>query len=169
MDPADPERKRALLASELELNALACDEVSEHEWGRAFLSPSLPDVWDASFVAIERPGLAPEEAVAVADAVLAGCHHRKVVVVDEAEGRRLGPAIAALPGWEEERILHMVWEGEGEPPQPPAPVAEVGIDDCAELRQELILGELPAGAPRREQAAEQLVEWGSIPNRDKRR
>ena len=92
--PEGPELKRSLLESELELDALACDEVIEHEWGRAFLSPSLPDVWDASFVAIERPGLSPEEVLAAAEEALAERRHRKVVVVDEDEGRRLGAAIA---------------------------------------------------------------------------
>ena len=155
----DPGLKRRLLESELELNALACDEVVAHEWGRSFLSPSLPDVWDANFITIERPGLSPEEVLAAADGALAARRHRKVVVVDEDEGRRLGAAIARLPGWEVERILHMVWEGESGR-EPPAPVAEVGLAACAELRYELILGELPAELERREEAAEQLVEWG---------
>ncbi len=159
MSELDPDRRRRLLESELELNALACDEVADHEWGRSFLSPSLPDVWDANFVTIERPGLSPEEVLAAADRALAGQQHRKVVVVDEDEGRRLSTAIGRLPGWEEERILHMAWEGEDRR-EPPAPVAEVGLAACAELRHELILGELPAEVERREEAAEQLVEWG---------
>ena len=104
---------------------MACDEVVEREWGRAFLSPSLPDVWDANFVAIERPGLSAEQVLAAADEALAEHPHRKVVVVDGTEARRLGAAIAPRPGWEQETTLYMVWEG-GEPAAPPAPSPRSG-------------------------------------------
>lgn len=158
MSAADPDLRRRLLDSELDLAAQACDEVVEHGWGRAFLSPSLPDIWDANFVAIERPGLSPEQALAAAEEALAAQPHRKVIVVDEADARRLGAAIAPRPGWEEETTLYMVWEG-GEAPEPPVPVAEAGLAACAELRRELIGDELPAATERREETVDQLVEW----------
>ena len=158
MSVADPDLSRRLLDSELDLAAVACDEVVEREWGRAFLSPSLPDIWDANFVAIERPGLSAEQVLAAADEALAEHPHRKVVVVDGTEARRLGAAIAPRPGWEQETTLYMVWEG-GEPAAPPVPVAEVGLAACAGLRRELIGEELPAATERRGETVEQLLEW----------
>ncbi|HYC82018.1 MAG TPA: hypothetical protein VEB65_09545, partial [Solirubrobacterales bacterium] len=71
--------------------AAVCDEVRAEEWGRAYLTPSLPLVWDASLLELRAAGLPVGEVVALADEVLggAGFEHRTVVVADEADGRRL--------------------------------------------------------------------------------
>ena len=34
----------------------AAEQVVEHEWGASYLSPSIPLVWDANWVLIERRG-----------------------------------------------------------------------------------------------------------------
>src|SRR5690349_14199599 len=98
-----------LLDFELGIAERACGEVVEYAWGRAFLSPSLPRVWDANWALIERPGMSAAEVVAAADESLAGCGHRAVAIEDEAEGTRLIPEIAAIPGWEAETNLYMAW------------------------------------------------------------
>ena len=38
---SQPDSRRQCLEFELWLNARSCEEVGEHEWGRAFLTPSL--------------------------------------------------------------------------------------------------------------------------------
>lgn len=106
-----------LLAFELGLDEQVCDEVRQEAWGRLFLTPSLPLIWNANWVSIEETGLGLEEIVAIADEALgaAGCAHRTVGLLDAAEGRRLGDELEAdagrWPGWEVERIRYMVWRG----------------------------------------------------------
>lgn len=155
------EMRNQLLGFELELVALVCDEVVEHEWGRAFLTPSLPLVWDASWLLIERPGLEANEMVTIADAALAGYEHRTFACLDEADGKRVAAEIAALPGWTVERVIYMVWEGwpEGEEQRPRVTqeVAELPLARCEALRHRLQLGELPA-TPDPTAVAEQLLE-----------
>ena len=46
---------------ELGLDGDASEQVVEHDWGASFLSPSIPLVWDANWVLIERPGMSAEE------------------------------------------------------------------------------------------------------------
>ena len=72
---------RRLLDFELALDASVAEQTFEAEWGRAFLSPGLPLVYDASFITIEKPGMGIEDVVAVADDVLggAGFNYRTVV------------------------------------------------------------------------------------------
>jgi GNAT superfamily N-acetyltransferase len=110
---ADPELRRALLEFEIALDAAAADEVRTEDWGRAFLSPSLPLIWDASYLALDRAGMAMASVEALADEVLgrAGFAHRTVVVVDETDGRRLAAEAEAVAGWEAERTRYMVWRG----------------------------------------------------------
>jgi GNAT superfamily N-acetyltransferase len=109
----DPAMRRALLEFEIALDAAAADETRVEDWGRAFLSPSLPQVWDASYVALENVGVAMASVEALADEVLggAGFAHRTVVVVDEADGERLAAEAEAVAGWSAERTRYMVWRG----------------------------------------------------------
>jgi ribosomal protein S18 acetylase RimI-like enzyme len=117
-----PERDE-LLAFELGLDERVCDEVRPMPWGRLFLTPSLPLIWDANWVALEREGSALEEVVAIADEALggAGYEHRTVAVLDEAEGKRLAAELEAdpgrWPGWEVERDRYMVWRGYDDEPE----------------------------------------------------
>src|SRR4051812_10353132 len=101
-----------LLEFELALDLRANEEVVEYEWGRAFLSPTVPLAWDANWALIERSGMTPAEVVAAADEALAGYEHRAIAIRDEAEGERLAAEIAAIPGWEAEKNLYMLL-GEG--------------------------------------------------------
>jgi GNAT superfamily N-acetyltransferase len=114
----------ALLAFELALDERVIDEVRTESWGRLFLTPSLPLIWDANWVGIEATGLEVDEVVAIADETLggAGLAHRTVCALDQADGRRLGEAVEAeparWPGWEVERTRYMVWDGSAAEPPP---------------------------------------------------
>jgi N-acetylglutamate synthase-like GNAT family acetyltransferase len=117
-DSAAAERaaqREEFLAFELTLDDQVSDEVRREDWGRAYLCPTLPLIWDANWVGIERPGLAVEEIVRIADEVLGGegFAHRTICLLDEADGKRVAEAVesdaASWPGWEVERTRYMAW------------------------------------------------------------
>jgi ribosomal protein S18 acetylase RimI-like enzyme len=145
-----------LLDFELAISERASEEVVEFEWGRVFLSPSLPLAWDASWALVERAGMTAAEVVAAADESLAGFAHRAIAIRDEAEGARLAGEIGGIPGWETEANLYMAWRetvispGDG--------VRECGLDDCEGLRRELIRGEFPPEMADLDETADQLLE-----------
>jgi GNAT superfamily N-acetyltransferase len=146
-----------LLDFELGLDLRISEEVREYEWGRAFLCPSLPLVWDLNWILIERPGLTAAEVIAAADEALSPFDHRAVAIRDEDDEARLTCEFEAVPDWEVETNIYMVWSGA--PSSPPAvEVQEVPFADCADLRRELIRAELPADAGEPEATAEQLLE-----------
>lgn len=152
----------ALLGFELGLDERVCDQVRGEDWGRLFLTPSLPLIWDANWVAIERPGLGPDEVVAIADEALggAGYDHRTVAILDAAEGRRLAEEMEAeparRPGWEVERNRYMAWRGG--PVEAPASVRETGLAEIEGLRRTLISESMPPGVEELEGTVEQLLE-----------
>lgn len=183
---ADPELRRTLLEFEIALAAGVADEVRTEDWGRTFLSPSLPLVWDASYIALERAGIGMADVETLADQVLgaAGFAHRTVVVVDEADGRRLAEEAETVADWEAERTRYMVWSG-GEPSAPPNPTGvrtdppisrktanasevvgalaapraqEVSLATAAPLRRALQAELTPAGEDDPAATAEQLLE-----------
>jgi ribosomal protein S18 acetylase RimI-like enzyme len=146
-----------LLEFELALDSLTCEELVEHEWGRAFLSPSLPLAWDASWILIEGWEMTAEQIVAAADEGLSRFAHRTVAVREEAEGARLAREFAAMPGWEVEVTLYMRWRQESGR-TPSVEVVETSLAGCEELRRQLIAAELPAGTKQVEATSEQLLE-----------
>ncbi len=150
---------RRLLEFELALDAAVCEELVEGEWGRAFLCPGLDLVYDASFVAIERPGMAMAEVAALAEEVLggAGLEHRTVVVLDQVEAARLASELGDAPGWELERTEYMVWERESGRRAEIA-AREVSLEQIAALRAQLIEENLAAGSREPARTARQLVE-----------
>jgi GNAT superfamily N-acetyltransferase len=158
---AEPEAQRDLfLAFELALDDRVSDEVRREDWGRAYLTPSLPLIWDASWVGIERPGLTVEEIVAIADEVLggAGFLHRTVCLFDEADGKRLAEAVEAdpgrWPGWEVERTRYMAWRGES---MTSADAHEVSFDEAEALRRALTAELTPPGQVDFEATVDQLL------------
>jgi ribosomal protein S18 acetylase RimI-like enzyme len=148
-----------LLEFELALDLQANEEVVEHEWGRAFLSPTLPLAWDANWALIERSGMTATEIVAAADESLAGCAHRAVAIRDEVEGERLSREITAIPGWETERNLHMLLRGGGRPGSGDDAL-EMPLAGCEALRRELIRGEFAVDTDDLEETVDQLLEMG---------
>jgi GNAT superfamily N-acetyltransferase len=178
MEGAATSDRDALLAFELALDEQVDDEVRHESWGRLFLTPSLPLIWDSSWAGIERVGLSGDEVVAIADEALGGegFDHRTVCVLDEADGRRLGEEMEAeparWPGWEVERTRYMLWRG-GEVAAPPASsqkpadsagkcervgVREVGLAEIADLRGQLIRESMPRGVEELEATVDQLLE-----------
>jgi GNAT superfamily N-acetyltransferase len=180
---ATPDRD-ALLAFELALDEKVYDEVRAESWGRLFLTPSLPLIWDASWAGIEQTGLSVDEVIAIADAALAdaGLAHRTVCLLDEADGRRIGEAVEAeparWPGWEVERTRYMVWRGDDPVTvsQHATPmssqlsphgeenceltrggVREVGLEEIAGLRRRLIGESMPKGIDQFEATVDQLL------------
>jgi GNAT superfamily N-acetyltransferase len=149
-----------LLQFELALDQRANEEVVEYEWGRAFLSPTLPLAWDANWVLIERAGMTAAEIVAAADESLAAYGHRAIAIADEAEGARLAPEIAAIPGWELEENLYMLWRGDDGDPEPGGEALETPLSGCDDLRRELIRAEFPPDLDNLEATADQLLEMG---------
>lgn len=151
--------RRRLLEFEIGLDRLTNDEVVGEDWGLAFLSPSLPHVWDVSWLAIERTGLAAGDLVALGDRILggAGFAHRTLVICDEADGARLRPQFEALPGWEVERVRYMTWRGETAR-APAATVHETTLAEILPLRRELIRESMPTGSADLEQTLDELLE-----------
>lgn len=149
-----------LLEFELALDERANEEVVAYDWGRAFLSPTLPLAWDANWVLIERAGMTAAEVIAAAEESLAGYGHRAIAIRDEAEGTRLAPQIAAIPGWEEEENLYMLWRGDDDNLEPGAEVLETPLSGCEELRREFIRGEFSPDLDKLEETADQLLEMG---------
>lgn len=154
----------ALLAFELALDEKVCDEVHQEGWGRLFLTPSAPLIWDANWVGIEEVGLSVAQIVAIADDALGGegFGHRTVCLLDQADGRRLGAEVESeatrWPRWEVERTRYMVWHG-GEATAPALPVRERRLAEIEELRRRLIAETTaPTGVPEPEATVEQLYE-----------
>jgi GNAT superfamily N-acetyltransferase len=149
-----------LLAFELWLDEQVFDEAHREPWGRLFLTPSAPLIWDASWVGIEEVGLSVDQIVAIGDDALGGegIGHRTICLLDQADGRRVGEQIeteaAHWPRWEVERTRYMLWRGgKVEPP----PAREVRLAEIANLRRALIDESMPADGGGAE-AVEQLFE-----------
>lgn len=167
---ATPDRD-ALLAFELALDERVCDEVRTASWGRVFLTPSAPLIWDANWVLVERAGMALEEVAAAADEALggAGFDHRTICLGNAGDGRRLGAELEARAPhwsrWQVERSRYMVWRGSAvgapprvpSPPTLPGPAREVPLAAIAGLRRAILAAEaVPAGVARREAIVDQL-------------
>lgn len=147
-----------LLDFELALDAAVCDRVVEADWGRAFITPSLPHVWDASFIALEQTGLSATAVAALADDVLggAGFVHRTVAICDPDDGRRL--LDEGLPsGWAPERHAYLTWVAESGR-RPRVEAATVAPAEIVELRRTLIKESMSPGLPELERTVDELLE-----------
>lgn len=146
-----------LLEFELGLDLEVSDEVVARDWGRAFLCPTLPLVWDLNWVLIERAGMTASEVIAAADDALGSFEHRTVAIRDEAEGVRLAREFEEVPDWEVESTIYMVWRGESSG-SPEREARETRFADCEDLRWELIRSGLPPESTEPEKTTEQLLE-----------
>jgi GNAT superfamily N-acetyltransferase len=141
MEGATTSDRDALLAFELALDEEVCDEVHRESWGRLFLTPSAPLVWDSNWVGIEQVGMSVDQAVAIADDALGGegFGHRTICMLDEGDGRRIGEEMEAgaarWPRWEVERTRYMLWRG-GQ--AEPGAGREVRLGEVEGLRRALI-------------------------------
>jgi GNAT superfamily N-acetyltransferase len=150
-----------LLAFELALDERVCDAVHRERWGRLFLTPSAPLIWDANWVGIEEVGMSVDQVVAIADDALGGegFGHRTICLLDESDGKRLGEQVEAeaarWPRWEVERTRYMLWRGSN---LTPTRVREVGLTEIADLRRALIAESMPRGIDDFEATVDQLYE-----------
>jgi hypothetical protein len=150
----------AMLAFELALDEEVCDAVHRTSWGRLFLTPSAPLIWDANWVAIEQVGLGVDQIVAIADEALGGegFGHRTICLLDETDGHRVGAEVeteaAHWPRWEVERTRYMLYRG-GE--VEPGAAREVRLEEIAALRKAISTELMPADGDR-PAAVEQLFE-----------
>jgi ribosomal protein S18 acetylase RimI-like enzyme len=153
------------LAFELALDEQVCDQVHRESWGRLFLTPSAPLVWDSNWVGIEQVGMGVDQIVAIADDALGGegFGHRTICLLDEADGRRIGEEVEAQaarwPRWEVERTRYMLWRGgEVDPAAEAAGAREVRLGEIADLRKALIAESTPRGVDDFDATVEQLLD-----------
>ena len=146
-DPTTSDRD-TLLAFELALDEEVCDEVHRESWGRLFLAPSAPLIWDANWVGIQQVGLSIAQVVAIADDALGGegLGHRTIALLDQADGRRLGEEVEAeaarWPRWEVERTRYMLWRG-GDPTPSSSHFSADSAENCERtLTREVRLAEI---------------------------
>ena len=102
MDPL--ERIKAFLR---QLEEGTCDEVVPTTHGVALQTPSLSLVWQLNAVRVDDTAADAAALSAEADLVQARLAHRKLVVHDEEQGRRLAAGLTA-EGWNASRLLVMV-------------------------------------------------------------
>jgi GNAT superfamily N-acetyltransferase len=139
-----------LLAFELALDEQVCDAVHRESWGRLFLTPSAPLIWDSSWVGIEAVGMSVDQVMAIADDALGGegFGHRTICLLDEADGKRIGEEVEAgaahWPRWEIERTRYMLWRGgKAEPPLVSSQESADSAENCERaLAREVRLAEI---------------------------
>ena len=165
MDGSATSDRDAFLAFELALDEQVCDQVHREPWGRLFLTPSAPLVWDSNWVGIEQVGMSVDQIVAIADDALGGegFGHRTICLLDEADGRRVGKEVEAQaahwPRWEVERTRYMAWRGDAvDPATEAAGAREVRIGEIEGLRKALIGESMPTGIDDFEATVDQLYD-----------
>jgi GNAT superfamily N-acetyltransferase len=161
MEGATTPDRDALLAFELALDEDVCDEVHRESWGRLFLTPSAPLVWDSNWVGIEQVGLSVDQVVAIADDALGGegFGHRTICMLDEADGKRIGAELEAeperWPRWELERTLYMLYRGGR---ARPGAAREVRMAEVEDLRRALITELTPRTIDDFDATVDQLLD-----------
>jgi GNAT superfamily N-acetyltransferase len=156
-----------VLAFTLATDEAGADRVEPWEHGAALISPTLPALWDANYLRLDRAGGLDAAALAAeTERVLGagGARHRAVVVPDQARAEPLRAGFAAL-GWECDRLLFMVLRGTPRQ-RPGAPAAEeVERAEVADLQRDLFMAEAaPMGGTevaRAVQVREERVMRGS--------
>jgi GNAT superfamily N-acetyltransferase len=137
-DP-DPGLTRRMFELELELERSIAEIVAPIDGGFAVLNPSVPLIWDDSYLVIEQAGRSARDLAALADQVLAphGIAGRAIVTGDPENAHALGRGFQEL-GWKIDRGVWMKHRGA---PDRPAPVEarEVDRGEIAELRRRTFL------------------------------
>jgi ribosomal protein S18 acetylase RimI-like enzyme len=105
----DPRLERAL-EFERRHNRLCATELLPFEWGHAYFSLDVPEIWDANHLRVEHPAtVTASELAAEAEKLMAvrNLKHRRVFVDDDRLGSDLGPGFEKLD-WEPGRWVVMV-------------------------------------------------------------
>jgi GNAT superfamily N-acetyltransferase len=116
------------------LRERAADQVVPFEFGSAFITDSLPRVWDLNLLRVEKAGATAQQLAAAADRVQgeAGLAHRRVAALDES----LAKGFQDL-GWDRDRFLFMAYRGPSERVGE-APVEEVEHDALLPVREAMV-------------------------------
>jgi hypothetical protein len=96
-DP-DPGLTRRMFELELELERSIAEIVAPIDGGFAVLNPSVPLIWDDSYLVIEQAGRSARDLAALADQVLAphGIAGRAIVTGDPEKAHALGRGVQEL-------------------------------------------------------------------------
>jgi predicted GNAT family acetyltransferase len=148
-----PSERRRIEEFLAKLDAPAFDERRAWIGGTAFLTPTLPTVWDANFFRLERDDCDADEVAtdAAALAAAAGLTHAAIVVGDDAVAARLAPRLGEL-GFEATRLVIMTLRRVPDPPL--EAIEEVSGDEVAASRRQITLESHPGD----EELAAQLRE-----------
>ncbi len=138
-------------------DAAQADRVEPFAWGRALVTPTLPQVHDLSFLLAEHlePDVGAADLAAEAERILgtAGIPHRRVNVQVEAAAARLAAEFAAL-GWQAQRFLVMVQRRDPDRLVDLGGVLEVALPELREYAARYVRSE-PYG--RDEEVVRQLL------------
>jgi ribosomal protein S18 acetylase RimI-like enzyme len=126
-------------AFEEALRDAAAERVVASPLGSAVFNDTLPLVWSLNTLRVERTGATAEEIVAEAERLQgeARLTHRRVVVLDEAEGHGLEDPFNAL-GWKTDAYLFMVPRREPNRPVDTSDVVEVQREALAPIRESIL-------------------------------
>jgi ribosomal protein S18 acetylase RimI-like enzyme len=130
------------------------DEVRPWSGGSAFVTPSLPKVWDANYFRLEAASGTDAESLATEASEItkrAGIDAATLVVEDEAAARELAPQLREL-GFDTTRLVLMKLRSA--PAQPETVVVEVGFDEIAASRRAIMVEAFPGD----DELADQLME-----------
>ncbi len=137
----------------------ASEIVEVHDGFSVQLNPSIPNVWDANRVVIDRAGITTREIVDLTDAAIgaAGMKHRTAYIRDCDFGRRLAPEFEQI-GWIAQRGLFMVLRREPDK-TPDVEVFETSIEEVEDLQRSMITGGEDTPGGRSDPLAGELIEW----------
>jgi ribosomal protein S18 acetylase RimI-like enzyme len=132
------------VAFEEALREAVAERVVDSPLGSAVFNDTLRFVWTLNTLRVERSGATAEEIAAEAERLQgeAGLAHRRVVIVDEEDGRGLEEAFNAL-GWKTDAYLFMVPRREPNRPVDTSGVAEVAREALAPIRRSILREWLP--------------------------
>ena len=122
-------------AFECALQERVAEAVTRFANGTVVACPSIPRVYDANLVRLDRgfDELSGAQIARFADRLQDGLDHRRCVVPDDAAGARLAPEFERL-GWRVDRHVTMPYEGNADLPGRDPGVREVADADVAPLR-----------------------------------
>lgn len=132
------------VAFEEALRNAAAERVVASPLGSAVFNDTLPLVWSLNTLRVDRTRTTAEEIATEAERLQgeAGLGHRRVVILDEAEGRELEEPFNAL-GWKTDAYLFMVPRREPNRRVDTSDVAEVEREALAPIRDSILREWLP--------------------------
>jgi ribosomal protein S18 acetylase RimI-like enzyme len=137
----DPRFRRAL-EFEHRHNRDTATEVLDLEWGRAYFSLDIPEVWDANHLRVESPtSITAVELAAEAERLMSArnLRPRRAFVDDDRVGTKLAPGFEEL-GWETGRWVFMVLSGPPDRRVDAGEVTEPGLELVRRGRDEAARG-----------------------------